>query len=73
MKRYNPPADIPIGNPDEIDRAMIEQVNKGPLYFESTLTLEEIKANFKNVNVGDRIIEALNEILQNIRQQKGSK
>ena len=73
MKRYNSPTDIPADDPDEINRAMIEQINEATLCFESTLTLEEIKANFKNVNVGDRIIEVLNEILQNIRQQKGSK
>ena len=73
MKRYNPPADIPADDPDEINRSMIEQINEEPLCFESTLTLEEIEANFKNVNVGDQIIEALNEIPQNIRKQKGSK
>lgn len=73
MKRYNSPTDIPADDPDEIDQAMIEQINEAHLCFESALTLEEIEANFKNVNVGDQIIEALNEILQNIRRQKGSK
>lgn len=73
MKRYNSPTDIPADDPDEINRAMIEQINEATLCFESTLTLEEIEANFKNVNVGDQIIEALNELLQNTQKQKGSK
>lgn len=73
MKRYNSPANIPTDDPDDIDRATIEQLKSEPLYFESILTLDEIEANFKNVNMGGKIIEILNEILHNIRKQKESK
>lgn len=72
MKRNDSPASTPTDDPDEIDRAVIELLKKEPLYFESTRTLDEIEANFKNMNVGDQIIEALNEVLHNIRKQKGS-
>ncbi len=66
MKKHDRLAAIPEDNPDEIDQAIIEQINEEPLYFEIALPLEKIEANFKNVKVGDQIIEALSEVLQNI-------
>lgn len=61
---------IPVEEPDEYDWAMIE-LTKDTLFFESTLSLEEVEANVKNVNIGDSIIEALTEVLQNLRKQGG--
>lgn len=41
-----------------------EHTPEEDLYFESSLTLEEIEANFKDVDIGEGVIEALEDVLQ---------